>query len=157
VVGEAGADGILDGVLDRGYQVAVGFDDPRREAVAEEVAPALVAAVERLGVGAVQALEAVGEAPELGLDDEVVVVRHQREGVDVPAVPLDLAREEAQEEAVVVGVAEGGGARNASRAHVVDALRRELATGSPHASTLARDLERPGPKQTSGAEVVTLS
>jgi len=53
-----------------------------------------VAAVERLRVGSVEALQAVREPPELGLDHEVVVVRHQAEGVDAPIVPPDLAREQ---------------------------------------------------------------
>jgi hypothetical protein len=98
--GEAGADGVLEDVLDGVRQVAVAFDDPGREAVAEEVAPALVAAVERLCVGSVETPQAARESPELGLHDEVVVVRHQGDGVDAPPVALDLARQEAQEEAV---------------------------------------------------------
>jgi len=59
VVGEAGADRVLEDVLDRRGEVAVVFGDPGGEAVAEEMAPALVAAVEPLGVGAVEALEPV--------------------------------------------------------------------------------------------------
>jgi hypothetical protein len=156
-VGETCADGVLEHVLDRGREVAVAFDDPRREAVAEEVAPALVPAVERLGVRAVQALEAVRQAPELGLDDEVVVVRHQRERMDAPVVPLDLACEEAQEAAVVVYVSEGRGARDASRGDVVDALRRELVARSPHAFDASGRLRPIRSEQTGGAEVVTLS
>jgi len=65
------------------------------------------------------------------------VVRHQAERVDAPVVPVDLAREEAQEEAVVVRVAERGRARDASRRDVVDAFRREPFARSPHAATLA--------------------
>jgi hypothetical protein len=49
--------------------VVVVLDNPGREALAEEVAPALVAAVEGLRVRSVEAVHAVGEAPELGLDD----------------------------------------------------------------------------------------
>ena len=70
------------------------FDNPGRETLAEEVAPALVAAVEGLRVDAVEAAHAVGETPELGFDDQVVVVRHQAEGVDPPVVPLDGLGEE---------------------------------------------------------------
>jgi hypothetical protein len=69
--------------------VAVVLYDPGGEALAEQMAPALVAAVEGLGVDAVEAAHAVGEAPELGLDDQVVVVRHQAEAVDAPVVALD--------------------------------------------------------------------
>jgi hypothetical protein len=117
--------------------VVVVLDDPGREALAEEVPPALVASVVRLRVRAVQALEPVGEPPELGLDDQVVVVRHQAEGVDAPVVALDLAREEREEEAVVVAVAKGGRAGDAPGGDVVDAFRRKLAARVPHASTLA--------------------
>jgi len=91
---EAGTDCVLEDVLDRPGQVLVVLDEPRREAVAEEVAPAPVAAVERLRVGSVEALQAVREPPELGLDHEVVVVRHQAEGVDAPIVPTGVAREQ---------------------------------------------------------------
>jgi hypothetical protein len=58
VVGQPGADRVLEDVVDRRGEVAVALDDPGGEAVAEEVAPAPVAAVERLGVGAVQTLQA---------------------------------------------------------------------------------------------------
>lgn len=136
-VGEAGSDGVLKHVLDRACEVVLVFHDPGCEAVAEQMAPPLVAAVERLGVGAVEPLEAVREAPELGLDDQVVVVRHQAEGEHAPVVTLDLAREEAEETAVVVGVAEGCGARYASGRDVVRALGRELSARSPHVATLA--------------------
>jgi hypothetical protein len=50
-------------ILDCRGEVAVAFHDPGGEAVAEEVAPALVTAVEGLGVGAVEALQAVRQAP----------------------------------------------------------------------------------------------
>jgi hypothetical protein len=92
---ETGAEGVQQDVLGGGCEVAVAFHEPGGEAVAEQVAPAPVAAVERLGVGAVEALQAVREAPELGLDYEVVVVRHQAERMDAPVVPLDLSRQEA--------------------------------------------------------------
>ena len=78
------------------------FDNPGREALAEEVTPALVAAVEGLRVDAVEAAHAVGEAPELGFDDQVVVVRHQAEGVDPPVVSPDGLGKEGEEEAVLV-------------------------------------------------------
>jgi hypothetical protein len=133
------------------------FHDPGGEAVAEEVAPPLVAAVERLGVGAVEPLEAVREAPELSLDDQMVVVRHQAEGVHAPVVTLDLARQEAEETAVVVGVAEGCGARYASGRDVVRPFVRELSARSPHVATLAPRLAAPRPMRTTRSEFVTLS
>jgi hypothetical protein len=111
--------------------VVVVLHDPAGEALAEEVAPALVTAVEGLRIGAVEAVHAVGEAPQLGLDDEVVVVRHQAEGVDAPVVPLDGLSEQGEEEAVFVGCQEGGGLRHAARRHVVDAFRRQGVPRAP--------------------------
>jgi len=111
--------------------VVLVLDDPAGEALAEEVAPALVAAVERLRVDAVEAVHAVGEAPELGLDDQVVVVRHQAEGVDAPVVPLDGLSEQREEEAVFVGCQKGGGLRDAARGHVVDAFGRQGVPRAP--------------------------
>ena len=53
---QAGADRVLADVLERCLEVIVGVDHPAREAVSEEVARPLVAAVVALGVDAVQAL-----------------------------------------------------------------------------------------------------
>jgi hypothetical protein len=130
-VDQARPDGVLEDVLDRVGEVVVVFYDPGGEALAEEVAPALVAAVERLRVDAVEAAHAVGEAPELGLDDQVVVVRHQAEGVDAPVVPLDGLGEQGEEEAVFVGCQEGCGLRHAARGHVVDAFGRQRVPRTP--------------------------
>jgi len=112
--------------------VVLVFDNPGREALAEEVAPALVAAVEGLGVDAVEAAHAVGEATELGFDDQVVVVRHQAEGVHAPVVPLHFLGKEGEEEAVFVRCQEGGGSRHAPRGDVVDALLRQSVPRTPH-------------------------
>jgi hypothetical protein len=117
--------------------VIVVSHDPGGEALAEEVAPTLVAAVMALRVRAVEPLEPVGESPQRSLHDQVVVVRHQAERVDAPVVALDLSGEEGEEEAVVVAVAERRRASDASRGDVVDAFGRKLAAGTPHASTLA--------------------
>jgi hypothetical protein len=106
--------------------------EPGGEAFAEEVAAAVVAAVERQRVGAVQAVYAVGEAPELGLEDEVVVGGHQAEGVAAPVLPVDFRGEEAQEEPALVVVEEDRRARDSSRGDVVDARRRELLARLPH-------------------------
>ncbi len=56
---------------------------PQREAVAPEVAVARVLRVEVLGVDAVDSVERSREVIAEALDDEVVVVRHQAESVDV--------------------------------------------------------------------------
>jgi hypothetical protein len=112
--------------------VLLGLDHPRGEAVAEEVARAVVAAVEGLRVDAVQPLEAVREAPELRLHDEVVVVRHQAERVDSPPVTADDVSQEAEEEPALVVVEIDRAARDASRRDVVEAFRWKLPPWSSH-------------------------
>jgi hypothetical protein len=112
--------------------VLLALDHPRREAFAEEVAPAFVSSVERLGVDPVEPAHPFREAPELGLDDQMVVVRHQAERVHSPVVALDLLREEAEEQAEVVHDPERRLAGHASRRDVVDPGRRKLVSRSPH-------------------------
>jgi hypothetical protein len=112
--------------------VLFALDDPGREAFAEEVAPALVLPVERLGVDAVEPAHPLGEAPELGLEDQMVVVRHQAERVHAPVVAFDLLREEAEEQAEIVRVPERRRAGHASRRDVVDPGRRQVVSRSPH-------------------------
>jgi hypothetical protein len=62
---------------------------PQSEAVAPEVAAARVLRVEGLCVDAVDAVECSREVVAQALDDEVVVVRHQAEGVDVQPKAVD--------------------------------------------------------------------
>jgi hypothetical protein len=99
-------------------------DDPGAEAVAEEVALTGVAAVELERVCAVQELHARGEIVESRLDDEVVVVAHQAEGVDLPVVAPDSKEAQAQELPAVVVVPVDARAVHAFRGDVVDAFGR---------------------------------
>jgi hypothetical protein len=62
---------------------------PEREAVSPEVAAPPVLRVERLRVDAVDAVHGARQRIAEALDDEVVVVRHQTERVDVEPVRLD--------------------------------------------------------------------
>jgi hypothetical protein len=136
----------------------VALDDPGGEAVAEEVAAALVAAVEALRVDAVQTLHALGEAAELRLDDDVVVVRHQAEDVAAPLVTRDHVGEEAQEEAAFVVVQEDRGTGYSTHRHVVDAGIRELAPRAPrHAATLAAFAIAHASRRASSGQTATLS
>jgi hypothetical protein len=96
------------------------------------VAPALVPPVERLGVNAVEPAHPFGEAPELGLQDQMVVVRHEAERVHAPGVAFDLLREEAEEQAEVVRVPERPRASDTSRRDVVDPGWRKVVSPSPH-------------------------
>ena len=126
----------MEDVLDGPGEVVFVLDEPGREALAEQVAPALVAAVERLRVDAVQALHSGGEVLELRLDDEVVVVRHQAEDVDSPVVAVDDGREQAQEEAALIVVQEDRRARYSPRCDVVDPERGELVSRATHAANV---------------------
>jgi hypothetical protein len=56
-VAETGANGVLDDVTAGLEEVALVVDDPRREAVGEQVSKAAMAFVELLRVAAVQQLE----------------------------------------------------------------------------------------------------
>jgi hypothetical protein len=129
---QAGPDRVLENVFDRCTEVLVALDHPRGEAVAEEVARAVVAAVEGLCIDAVQALDAVGQTPELGFHDEVVVVRHQAERVDAPVVTANDVGQKGEEVPALVVVEIDRRARHASRRDVVDAFRRKLAPRFPH-------------------------
>ncbi len=60
-----------------------------REAVGEEVAETHMALVEQLRVSAVQALNPTREVDSPGVNDDVIVRRHQAEGMDDPAIALD--------------------------------------------------------------------
>jgi hypothetical protein len=86
------------------------------------------AGVERDRVDAVEVLHSLGDVRVRRLDDEVVVVRHQREGVDGPA-PLarDLA-EQADKEPPVGIVDVDRLLADAACDHVVDAVRDSRAT-----------------------------
>jgi hypothetical protein len=77
---------------------------PQREAVTPEVAAARVFRVEVLGVDAVDAVERSREVIAHGLNDEVVVVRHQAESVNVEAEPFDGLPELGEEAPAVVAV-----------------------------------------------------
>jgi hypothetical protein len=64
-----------------------------------------VARVEPLRVPAVQPLEACRQLRHGGLEDEVVVVRHQADGVHAPVVLADDDPEEPQKQPAIVVVA----------------------------------------------------
>ncbi len=72
------------------------------------MAPASVPEVEGLRVDAVEHAHSLGEPFAASLDDEVIVVAHQAEGVAGPVVANDDAREKCEEEPAVMVVAEDG-------------------------------------------------
>jgi len=128
---EARADRIPEDVLDSVPVVLLVADDPAGEAVAPEVAPAAVAGVELLRMDPVQALKAGREERNGSLDEQVVVVREERERVDAPGVAVDGARQEREERSAVVVVADDGATVDAFRGDVVDAGLRQRRARDP--------------------------
>jgi hypothetical protein len=133
---EAGADGVVEDVLDGSREVVVRVDEAAGEAVAPEVARAGVLDVEALGVDAVESAEAVGELLARAGEDEVDVVRHQAERDHVPALRGRDVSEERQEAEVVLVVAEDRTAVDAPGGDVVDAVGEEAARDPRHGSTV---------------------
>jgi hypothetical protein len=113
--------------------VVVVADHRAAEAVAEEVPHPSVALVELLGVRAVQDLHAGRQRLEVGLDDQVVVIAHQAERVEVPAEPAHDDSEQPKEMAAVLVVAVDPRPVDAARGDVVVAAgRKEVAGQAGH-------------------------
>src|SRR3954453_14944044 len=88
-LGEACLDRVVEDVVARGREVLVFPDHARAEAFAEQVAASPVAEVDPRRVPSAQVLDAGGESRLRRVDDDVVVVRHQAEDVDLPLVAVD--------------------------------------------------------------------
>src|SRR2546423_6097753 len=106
VSAEPGPDRIPEDVGDRPVVVLVVPDDPAGEPVAPQMAPAAVTCVELLGVDAFEAMEASGEERQRGLHEQVVVGRQEREGMHAPAESIHGSRQEGEECAAIVVVAD---------------------------------------------------
>ncbi|HWH05378.1 MAG TPA: hypothetical protein VNT23_02940 [Gaiellaceae bacterium] len=129
---ESRTNGVVEDVLDRGGELPLRLDRPAGEAVAPQVAPAAVSAVEALRVDAVQALHAERELLARALQHEVVVVAHQAERVHRPRATLDdLAEQREEREPVVVGE-EHEALLDAARRDVEVAVREQRAERSRH-------------------------
>jgi hypothetical protein len=120
---EAGADRVVEDVVERGDQVLVAVDDARGIPVAEEVPPPFVAPVERQRVDAVEPFHAARHRVHRRREHEVVVRRHQAVRVEVPVEAVDAVPEEGQEAAAVEPVAKDRTVVDAERRHVEDAVR----------------------------------
>jgi hypothetical protein len=147
VCAEPGADRVPEHVLRRVAKVILVADRERGEAVAEEVAAARVALVERLGEDAVHTVEAPRKASELGVEDRVVVVRHQAEDVAVPALPADFECQKCQEETGVLVIPNDRAPRNAASGDVVDALPwKRPSRQASHSPNVAARRKLSGPR-----------
>jgi hypothetical protein len=97
-------------------------DHPAGESRSEDVAVPAVAAVEALGIDAVQVLHPGRHLLRRRLDDQVVVRVHQAEGMAFPPVPADDEGQQRQEEQAVGLVDEDRSPEDAARRHVQDAV-----------------------------------
>ena len=103
---------------------------------------ARVLRVEVLRIDAVDAVERSRKLIAKALNDEVVVVRHQAESVNVEAEPFDCLPELGEEAAAVVAVEVDGAAFDAARRGVPDAVVGKRRARQPwHAAKL--EAEKP--------------
>jgi hypothetical protein len=107
-------------------------DHPGGEARAEEMAGAAVTEVEALRVPAAEVLHAGGQLGLRRLDDNVVVVRHQAEDVDRPAVAVDRLRQQLEKDEAIAVVADDRSAVDAARGDVEDPVRQLRAQQARH-------------------------
>ena len=95
-----------------------------------------VAAIEALGIDAVQLSHAAGQVGLGRLDQQVKVVVHQAVGVAVPPEALDDRGESVQECFAVFVVAKHFLARIAARGHMIDSARKFDAQRAGHGDSL---------------------
>ncbi len=142
---ESGPDGIVHDVLERVVEVLLILDDPGREALGEERAPASMARVVLPRVVALEPLDSARKVLRSALEDRVVVGSHQTAGVKAKAETDDRTAEEREEQQPVECVSEEPRLVHAVRGHVEIAVRQLGAKDSGHAPTLGarRPADRP--------------
>jgi hypothetical protein len=110
------------------------------------MAPAAVPEVEALRMRPAQVLDAGGELGLRRLEDEVVVVAHQAEGVDPPVVAIDGAAEEAEERESVLVVAHDRRAVDPARRHVEEAVGQSRTKDARHCGDASATLPAGPPR-----------
>jgi hypothetical protein len=115
----------------------VTLNRPRPEPSLENVAARFVTLVEAASVATVQAMHPPRELLLRCFDDEVVVIRHQAEGMQDPAKALCDAQERRTKLGVISVASKDGGALRAASSHVKDAIRKHRARKACHGSKLA--------------------
>jgi hypothetical protein len=101
-------EGVEDDVSRQLEQVRFTLHEDPRETPLEDVAHAVVSAVEALSVDAIQLSHAPGEVGPGCLEEKMVVVCHQAVGAAQPAVLLDDGAEGVEEQ-VLIGVPQKDG------------------------------------------------
>jgi hypothetical protein len=152
-VAEPGCDRVDNDVAARLAEVGLVLDDAGGEAVAEDVAVAVVAFVVVTGIALVQALHAGREVGLRRLEDEVVVGAHEAERLHVPLKAFDHVEQDQEEGAVVVNVAEQGGVGDSATGRVVEAVR-QFAAGDSHGIQRRGAIALPGRCGTIGTHLL---
>src|SRR5262245_16870722 len=115
----------------------VALDSPGPKATLEDVTGGFVTFVEASRVSTVQPMHSLRELLLRRLDDEVVVIWHQAERLDVPVEAL-LDAQERRTKLCVVGVSpKDGGAFGTTSSHMEDAIRQRASRNARHRPTLA--------------------
>ena len=130
---ETGLDGVPRDVADRLQELGFTLLEHGAEAILEQVRIASVAPVEAEGVTPVECLHCTRELAVQGLQDQVVVVRHQAVAEAPQVVDLDHASHTSEEVDAIGVEGEDRLPIAAAREHVVDPPRDELAGRSTHA------------------------
>jgi hypothetical protein len=110
--------------LARGGEVFFSVDYVGGVAITEKVSSSPVAEVEALRIDAVQPVESRGEILAERREHEVVVIRHQAEGLGSPDVALHGVAQELEKAAAVPVVAEDRAAVDAPGRNVEVAVRQ---------------------------------
>jgi hypothetical protein len=136
---QADAGRVVVDVLNEALEVLLLLDDAALEAALEEVADAVVAAVEPDRVEAVQPLHAGRQLRLCRVDEDVEVVVEQAPGDDVPAVLPRHAVEELEPRLAIEVVEDDAPLLDAARDHVIPGGCRQLAArDSRHSATVPR-------------------
>jgi len=120
--------------------VLFAIDHVHRVTPAEEVPAAIVPFVERLCIAAVQASHPTRQIRLVGFHDQVVVSRHQAEGVAGPVVGRHDRAEQRQERLSIDVVQIDRAVVGTSAGDVIDAGRKLGSRSSRHAAKLRKTL-----------------
>jgi len=115
----------------------VAFDELVVKPALEEMAFVAVAPVEPLGVHPVESVHALGDICVQGLDEKVIVIRHQAIRVAAPSQQLDHLFEQLEKSEPVAGVGEDFLSAVAAGGHVVGRAGRLEARRARHLPTIA--------------------
>jgi|GEM_PF-3614958 len=116
---QSGTDGIQMDVATDLPVMALLLDEDGLVSALKEMADAMMAEVEVAGIATVEKLHSGGEVWFGGFDEQMIVIGHQGEGVDPPAIGIDGAGQPGQASGEVVVVLEEGSFFVSTRGYVV--------------------------------------